>query len=69
MAFIMEDSGDGKGEKVVQETTSRRVIVGLFRLEAASSRIPLSEGCPPEAFWTRWRVECLRRWVTGVVDK
>ena len=39
----------GKGEKVVQETTSRRVIVGLFRLEAASSRIPSSEGCPSEA--------------------
>ena len=49
MAFVTEDSGDGKGEKVVQETTSRRAIVGLFRLEAASSRKPLVEGCPPEA--------------------
>ena len=49
MAFVTEDSGDGKGEKVVQETTSRRVIVGLFRQEAASSRKPLFEGCPPEA--------------------
>jgi len=52
MAFVTEDSGDGKGEKVVQETTSRRAIVGLFRLEAASSRKPLFEGCPPDALAT-----------------
>ena len=57
MAFVTGDSGDGKGEKVVQETTSRRVIVGLFRLEAASSRIPLLEGCPPDVFGLRRRVE------------
>jgi len=40
--------GGGKGEKVVQETTSCRVIGRLFHLGAASSCKPLLEGCPPE---------------------
>ena len=39
---------EGKGEKVVQETTSWRVIVRLCPLGAASSCIPSTEGCPPE---------------------
>ena len=39
---------DGKGEKVRQELTSSMVTCWLFLLEAASSRIPLTEGCPPK---------------------
>lgn len=39
----------GKGEKVGQEPTSHEVTHGLCHLEVASSRIPSSEGCPPDS--------------------
>ena len=40
----------GKGEKVVYETTSRRVIVELYFLEVASSCKPSSESCSLDVF-------------------
>ena len=58
---------EGKGEKVVQETTSQWVITGLCTLGAASSRIPSSEGSPPDSL--RWRVERWSLRVTVGVDK
>jgi len=42
----------GKGEKVVQETTSRRATVGLCPLEAASSRIPSLRAARPKPWAT-----------------
>ncbi len=38
----------GKGEKVGQEPTSRWVIIGLCRPEAASSRKPSFEDYPSD---------------------
>lgn len=57
----------GKGEKVVQETTSRQVTGGLCLLEAVSSCKPPLRVARPNA--VRWRVERLSRLVTGGVDK